>query len=84
MKIQDISFGIVLVLLLLVHKPRLLVVTGLSCLVLAMPLFYFHVFFTAERLTWYAGGLFVTFVILNLFQDPDSGQARMTNKKMPK
>ncbi len=69
MKIQDLAFLFLFIALLLIRKPRLLVITGLAFLVLAMPLFYFRVFFTAERLTWYAAGFFTAYVILNLFQD---------------
>jgi len=66
MKIQDIGFIVVLVALLVIRKPIFLIVAGLICFVLAMPLFAFWVFFTAERLVMYgAGFIFVgAFLIL--------------------
>lgn len=64
MKIQDIGFIIVFITLLIIRKPTMLVIVGLSCLILAMPLFYFRVFFTAERLTWYAAAFFLTHLII--------------------
>lgn len=66
MKIQDVIFLVVLVGILLTRKPKLLVIAGLSCLVLAIPLFAKWVFFTAERLTWYAATFFLTFIIISL------------------
>ena len=70
MKPQDIVFFAVLILLLSLRKPRLLVWAGLSCLVAAAPLFARWVFFTAERLTWYAALLFCLFLLTQLFQLP--------------
>ncbi len=67
MKIQDLVFMGVLLALMLIKKRKLFVLTGLLFLVLAMPLFYFHIFFTAERLTWYAGGMFLIVTLYLLF-----------------
>jgi hypothetical protein len=36
---------------------------GLILLILAIPLFALHIFFTAERFTWYAAGFFLLAVI---------------------
>ena len=58
MKIQDILFFAVFGTMLLLRKPKLMGIAGLMCLVFAMPLFALHVFFTAERLTWYAAAFF--------------------------
>lgn len=68
MKIQDFIFLIVLAGILLTRKPKLLVFAGLGSLVLAIPLFTKWVFFTAERLTWYAAGFFLIFILYRLFQ----------------
>lgn len=68
MKIQDIVFLIVLLYLLLKHNPRLAAIVGIICLVLSIPLFAFWVFFTAERLTWYAGAYFLLAIIFYLFK----------------
>ncbi len=66
MKIQDIGFFVVLVILFLMKRPRLFVWTGLACLVLAIPLFAKWIFFTAERLTWYAAAFFFIFILISL------------------
>ncbi len=61
MKFQDILFFVLLVFLLLRRKSHFFVMAGLACLALSIPLFYFWIFFTAERLTWYAGTFFFLF-----------------------
>ncbi len=68
MKIQDVIFLIVLAGIILTRKPKLLVFAGLGSLILAIPLFAKWVFFTAERLTWYAAGFFLIFTLYRLFQ----------------
>jgi len=68
MKIQDILFLIVLLLLLWKHNARLITYVGLGCIVIAIPLFALHVFFTAERLIWYAGAFFLLTIILQAIQ----------------
>jgi hypothetical protein len=68
MKIQDIAFFVVLVLLILKHSPKLAVICGIACLFLSIPLFSFWIFFTAEHLTWYAAGFFLLAIIFYLFQ----------------
>lgn len=69
MKPQDILFFIVLVALLFVRKPKAFVVAGLACIVLAIPFFSFWVFFTAERLIWYAAGFLLVAIAFLLFQN---------------
>jgi len=67
MKPQDIGFFIVLLVLLLFKRnPRLFIVAGLVCLILSMPLFHFWIFFTAQRLVWYAAAFLLTGIILIL------------------
>ena len=56
MKIQDILFILLFLGILWLRRPRIALVTGLACFLLAMPLFHFWIFFTAERLTWYGAG----------------------------
>lgn len=68
MKGQDILFFIVLAVLLWRHKPRNFVIAGLICLAVSIPLYYFWIFFTAERLTWYAAAFFLSFCLLQ-FKD---------------
>lgn len=69
MKPQDIAFFLVLVVLLLFRKPKVLVVAGLLCIIIAMPLFAFWVFFTAQHLIWYAAAFFLVAIILFLVQN---------------
>ena len=73
MKPQDAVFFLALAVLLVLRKPRMLLVAGLSSLVLAIPLFATWTFFTAERLTWYAAAFFVTFIVISLLK-PDTVQ----------
>jgi hypothetical protein len=69
MKPQDILFIIVLLVVLLFKRnPKYFVVGGLVCLVLAMPLFHFWVFFTAERLVWYGAAFLLAAILIFLFK----------------
>lgn len=70
MKIQDIGFFVVLVALLLARKSRLFVWAGLGSLLLAIPLFAKWIFFTAERLTWYAAAFFLVFILISHVKSP--------------
>jgi hypothetical protein len=66
MKVQDIAFGLLFLFVIWRRNSKLAVILGLVCLILAMPLFKFWIFFTAERLTWYAAALFAYVVLLEL------------------
>jgi hypothetical protein len=66
MKPQDIAFFVVFILLLYKNNPRLAAGVGILCLLIAMPLFAKWVFFTAERLTWYAAAFFMQSIIFHL------------------
>ena len=68
MKIQDLIFLFVFLPHLRIRNPKFSAALGLLCLVLAAPLFKFWVFFTAERLTWYAGVFFLSSALLYLYQ----------------
>jgi len=68
MKPQDILFFIVLIVLIYKHNSKWAVSAGIFCLLFAIPLFAFRVFFTAERLTWYAGGVFLLGIILEWYR----------------
>ena len=59
MKPQDIIFIILLVFLLWKRNPLLAVWSGLLSLITSIPLFATWIFFTAERLTWYAAAFFL-------------------------
>ncbi len=64
MKIQDIFFFIIFIILLIKRDPRLTAGAGIIFLILSIPLFSFWIFFTAERLTWYAAVFYLLSVAL--------------------
>jgi len=66
MKIQDIAFFVVLALLIVKRNPKLMIVCGIMCLFLSIPLFSFWIFFTAEHLVWYAVSFFLLAIIFNI------------------
>lgn len=67
MKIQDIAFFLIFAFLLVKRNPRFAAIAGIISLILSIPLFSLWIFFTAERLTWYAAGFFLLTIILNVF-----------------
>jgi len=68
MKIQDLVFIFAFLLIVWLKNSRLAVLAGLACLLLAIPLFKLWIFFTAERLTWYAAAFFLSGIIFHLFR----------------
>lgn len=62
MKPQDLGFFVVFIILLFLRRPKVLLIVGLVCFILAIPLFATWTFFTAERLTWYG----VAFILASL------------------
>lgn len=64
MKIQDLGFLLVLGMLIFAKKPRLFLIAGLVCWILAIPLFAKWIFFTAERLTWYGAAFILASVLV--------------------
>jgi len=64
MKIQDIMYLILTTLLFLTGRSIFFVYFGLGFLMLAIPLFSYRIFFTAERLTWYASSYFLIYTLL--------------------
>jgi len=70
MKIQDIVFIIVSIVLLLYcwKRPNWFVGAGIVCLLLSMPLFALRIFFTAERLVYYGALLVFVEVIFKFIQ----------------
>jgi len=68
MKIQDIGFLLILVFAVGFRSPKLSVSLGIICLLLAIPLFAKWVFFTAERLTWYAAAFFLLAIVQILWE----------------
>ena len=68
MKIQDIGFIALLIITIALRHQRLSVVVGLVCFGLSIPLFATWTFFTAQRLTYYAGAFILHAVLLQLFR----------------
>lgn len=68
MKIQDILFIIFFLVLLFKHRENTFFLSGLVCLVVAIPLFYFWIFFSAERLIYYAVTLILAEVFLKILK----------------
>ncbi|MBI4091603.1 MAG: hypothetical protein HY427_00120 [Candidatus Levybacteria bacterium] len=68
MKIQDVVFIIIASFLIYKQNPRWLVAAGLLFLILSFPLFSFWIFYTAQRLTYYAAAFFLAAIIIYLIQ----------------
>lgn len=66
MKPQDAVFFLSVAVLAFFRRPVLFVWAGLISLVLAVPLFARWIFFTAERLTWYAAAFFAVYILVSL------------------
>ncbi len=68
MKVQDIVFMLLFLLVSLRRNSRLATISGLACSALAIPLFGFKIIlFTAERLTFYAAFFFLLSIIQQLY-----------------
>lgn len=68
MKIQDLIFIIALVVLLYKKNVRFVILTGIFFLVIALPLFTFWIFFTAQRLVYFAALFFFISAVFLLFK----------------
>jgi ABC-type bacteriocin/lantibiotic exporter with double-glycine peptidase domain len=67
-KIQDLTFILLFLFVLWRRSSKLAVGVGLFCLLLAIPLFKFWIFFTGERLTWYAAAFFFCGILFQLIK----------------
>ncbi len=65
MKLQDISFLVMLVVLLVVRNRQLIVYSGLGFLLASVPLFSQWIFFTAQRFVWYAALCFAVVIVID-------------------
>jgi len=74
MKPQDIFFIVIIVALLFRNRPKWLIFAGEFCLIVSIPLFYFQIFFTAQRLTYYAAAFFLIAIIYNLLKNYKKGE----------
>lgn len=68
LKPQDLLFLTVFFLLLFKRDAKLFALAGVIFLIASIPLFSKWVFFTAQRLTWFAFLFFATSMILNIFK----------------
>ncbi len=68
MKGQDIIFFVIFGFLLIKQNPKWSAISGILALFLSIPLFSFWIFFTAQRLTFYASGFFFLAVILSIIK----------------
>ena len=68
MKPQDILFFIILGFLLYKRDSKLFTIVGIISLALSIPLFSLWVFFTAERLVWYAASFLFLAVMINIYR----------------
>lgn len=66
MKLQDIVFLIIVIVLLTKKNSRWFVVVGLTCFAVALSLFAGWIFFTAERLTWYGAAFIAMSLLISL------------------
>ena len=79
MKAQDLIFLITILFIAWRRSSQLTIIIGLACLILAIPLFGFWIFFTAERLTMYAAGFFLLAIGQMIFSGK-MGQAGKTQR----
>lgn len=68
LKPQDLLFVVIFVLLFIKRDARLFAIAGLISVALSIPLFSEWVFFTAQKLVWFAFIFFATAVVLNLIK----------------
>jgi hypothetical protein len=66
MKVQDFIFFVAFAILFALRRPIYFVYAAVFSLLLAIPLFTFRIFFTAERLTWYAAAFICSYVVVSL------------------
>ncbi len=69
MKPQDILFFLILFILIGIRKSNWIVTAGVLSVLISIPLFSRHIFFTAEHLTYYAAGFFLTAVGFQLYEN---------------
>lgn len=68
MKVQDLIFGLFFLFVAWRQSEKLAVILGLSFLLAAALLFGFSIFFTAERLSWYAAAFFAQAITFQLMK----------------
>jgi hypothetical protein len=66
MKPQDLIFFVSLVILCIIRRSKWQTIAGIACLLLAIPLYAKWVFFTAERLVWYASAFFLVATVTEM------------------
>lgn len=66
MKPQDILFLIAVLGLAMYKKPMVFLWAGILSFSMSMPLFFMHIFFTAERLTWYGAFFVLMYIVFSM------------------
>jgi hypothetical protein len=69
LKIQDIIYLLFLIFVFINKKYNYLVSSGLVMLIIAIPLYYFWIFFTAQRLVMYAAFNFLVYIMYILSKE---------------
>ena len=69
MKIQDIIFLAFFAFLIYKKDSKLFLASGLVLILLAIPLFYLQIFFTAQRLIYYSFALILSATLIMLFKE---------------
>lgn len=73
-KVQDIVFLAALAGLIFYKNPKYATIAGLCSLLLAIPLFLYQIFFTAQRLTWYAAVFLFLATVLHVIASKKVGK----------
>lgn len=73
MKPQDVIFLIIIAVIIISRKSKLFIILGIAFLFAAIPLFAKWVFFTAERLTWYAAVFFLIAIVSQIVGNRKKG-----------
>jgi len=73
MKLQDIAFIIILLIFLSRRDTRIVLILGILCLLMAIPLYIQQIFFTAQRLVLYGYVCVVISVIGMIVSDREGG-----------
>lgn len=68
MKIQDIIFLLIFIFMLYRRRYEWIAMAGLVCIIVAIPFFSFWIFFTGQRLTYYAFFFLLLACLLFLFK----------------
>jgi hypothetical protein len=80
MKLQDVILVLIGCALLVKRDARVCFMAGLACILISIPFFASWVFFTGQRLLWYAAVYFMSGIIFSL-RDMKLDQTKRINTK---